>query len=256
VPDPDAAGDAAPDAEELGEVLGRLSGAELDRGERRRLVTRLARLLAQRLRTTGTVAVTSGRWLGDLFIETAPHIPVRDVETLRAHHHGLTGEALADALIRNAANASTAVGAATGTFVAAQWIVAPVLVAIPLEILVETLAVAAIELKLIAELHAVYGVPVDGTASRRAIALTGAWAHRRGVDPWRPWAISSAVIAGSRAAVSRRMLGRFGRNLGGLAPLMIGALYGARSNRRQTQQLGAAVRRDLQVWRAGGRPAG
>lgn len=237
------------DPEELGAVLGRLSGSELDRDERRRLVTRLARLLAQRLRTTGTAAVTSGRWLGDLFIEAAPHVPVRDVETLRAHHHGLTGEALADALIRNAANASTAVGAATGTVVAAQWIVAPVLVAIPLEILVETLAVAAIELKLIAELHAAYGVPVAGSASQRAIALTGAWARRRGVDPWRPWAISSAVIAGSRAAVSRRMLGRFGRNLGGLAPLMIGALYGARSNRKQTQALGAAVRRDLLAWR-------
>lgn len=250
---------SAPDGEDagaaaLGEALGRLGDAGLAPAERSRAVARLGRVVAARARTAGAGAVASGRWLGDLFIEAAPHIPVRDAQTLRAHHHGLTGEALADALTRNAANATTAVGAATGTIVAAQWIVAPVLVAVPLEILVETLGVAAIELKLIAELHAVYDVPLSGTGSQQALALTTAWASRRGVDPWRPWAVSSAVLAASRAAVSRRMLGRFGRNLGGLAPLMVGAWYGARSNRKQTLALSTRVRQDLRAWRAGTGP--
>ena len=45
------------------------------------------------------MAVASGRWIGDSLIEAAPHLPVRDLETLRLHHPGLEGEALADLLV-------------------------------------------------------------------------------------------------------------------------------------------------------------
>ncbi len=243
-PVPDEAASA-----ELATVLGRLSDSELDQGERQRLLRRLGALLATSARSAGAGAVASGRWLGDLLIEAGPHIPVRGLATLQQHHHGLAGEALADALVRNAANATTAIGAAAGTLAAAQWIVAPVLVAVPLEIMVETLAVAVVEVKLLAELHAVYEVTVPGTGTQRGFAFVAAWAQRRGVNPLRPWAISAAMTAAARASVSRRMMGRFARNLGGLAPLMIGAVYGARSNRAQTRSLAGRVRQDLRAGR-------
>ena len=64
-----------------------------------------------------------------------------------------------------------AIGAAGGAVAAAEWAAMPVLVAVPLEVVVETLAVAAVEVKLVAELHAVYGVPVQGTGTQRAHRL-------------------------------------------------------------------------------------
>lgn len=234
---------------ELGGVLAALTQDDLEGSERRRLARRVAVLLAARTRTVGVGAVASGRWLGDLLLDVAPHIPVRDTATLTAHHHGLTGEALADALVRNASNITTAAGATAGTLVAAQWVLAPVLVAIPLEIVVETLVVAVVEVKLLAELHSAYEVPVPGTAGQRGIAYVMAWVRRRGVNPTRPWAISGAVSAVARVGVGRRMMGRFARNLGGLAPMLLGAVYGATSNRRQTAELAIAVRQDLRARR-------
>jgi hypothetical protein len=56
----------------------------LDRRTRAHLVARLARLL-----------VGSGRRLVDVVVDVAPHIPVRDLQTLRAHHGGANGDALA-----------------------------------------------------------------------------------------------------------------------------------------------------------------
>jgi hypothetical protein len=238
-----------PESDQLGEVLGSLTDAGLSRPERRRQLLRLSGVLAERARTAGAGAVMSGRWVAGLLLEAAPHIPVRDLETLREHHHGLTGEALADAMVKNAANVTTAVGAAVGTVATAQWIVAPVLIAVPLEVLVETLVVAVVEVKLLAELHAVHGVSVPGTPAQRALAYVGVWVRRRGVNPLQPWTISAAMAAAGRASLSRRMLGRFARNLGTLVPLMVGAVYGARSNRRQTRELAAAVRADLLVAR-------
>ena len=49
----------------------------------------------------------AARLLADLLLEAVPHIPVRDLDTLVEHHHGLTGEALADALVKNATRATT-----------------------------------------------------------------------------------------------------------------------------------------------------
>ncbi|KQV12079.1 hypothetical protein ASC99_35235 [Kitasatospora sp. Root107] len=51
-----------------------------------------------------------------------------------------------------------------------------------LEIAAETLSVAAVEIKLIAELHEIYGMPAVGTVAQRAGAYVGAWADGRGID--------------------------------------------------------------------------
>src|ERR671922_98031 len=47
----------------------------------------------------------------------------------------------------------------------------------------ETLVVAAIEVKLIAELHEVYGVRVEGSGTARGAAFLTSWARQRGINP-------------------------------------------------------------------------
>ena len=192
--------------------------------------------------------------MADLLLEAAPHIPVRDLETLVSHHKGLTGDALADALVRNAQRSTAGIGAAGGAVAAAEWAVMPALVAVPIEVVVETLAVAAVEVKLTAELHAVYGVPVEGTGTQRAIAFTGAWANRRGLDPTRPWTIPSVLGIAGRQQLAKRMLGRFARNLGTVIPFLVGAVVGAQVNQRETKMLGDSLRADLR--RVAGERAG
>ena len=254
-PDPEVRSGLLPPAaqiDELAEALVALSDENLDKAARGRLLARTSILVARSAKQAGAVAVASGRWLGELMIDLGPHIPIRSAATLTEHHHGLTGEALADALERNATNVTTAIGAAAGAVVAAQWFVAPTMLMVPLEIVVETIAIAVVEIKLVGELHAVYGVEVPGNGAQRGRAFVGSWTTRRGVDPWRPWTIPAMLSLAGRASVNRRLVGRVGRNLGTLAPLLIGAGYAAKSNRVETKRLAAGVRGDL---RASQRPA-
>ena len=94
----------------------------------------------------------AAQYVADRIIENAPRVPVRDLATLRAQFPGLGPEQLADKLIAGAANATSTVGAGIGA--AAMLPVPP---AMPAELAAEITGVAAIELKLIAELHEVYG---------------------------------------------------------------------------------------------------
>lgn len=231
---------------DLGRALGELTAGEPSKGA----LIGVGKLAATSARRAGGRAVVSGRWLADVLIEAAPHIPIRSLDTLRAHHDGRSGAALADTLIRNAARASAVVGAASGAMIAAQETAPPAWVAIPFELLAETAIIAAIEMKLVAELHEVYRKPVHGTPSERAVGLAKAWAERRGVTP--------AVLGGSLGDVlgrgtrreitrllQRRLVLRTARNTVSLAPFLAGAVAGAEVNRRATRALGEAVVRDL-----------
>lgn len=239
--------EAAPDqGREVADLVTQLSDADSSRKERASALGRLSTVAAGRARQAGIKAVGSGKYMADLLLEAAPHIPVRDLETLSLHHKGLTGDALADALVRNAQRATAGIGAAGGAVAAAEWAAMPVLVAVPLEVVVETLAVAAVEVKLTAELHAVYGIDVEGTGTQRAIAFTGAWANRRGLDPMKPWTIPNVLGIAGRQQLAKRMLGRFARNLGTVVPFLVGAVVGAQINHRETKMLGLALRTDLQ----------
>ena len=213
---------------------------------------RISRLLARSARAAGAGAVASGRWLADLVIDTAPRIPVRDLDTLKEQHGGRSGAALAGEVIRAASRASAGVGAAAGALASAEEFSPPAWVALPLELVVETLAVAAIEMKLVAELHEVYQQPIPGPAGDRALAVVRAWAERRGVTPHvvsQRGGVADTVGRGARnevvRLVRRRLLRRMGRNLSTLTPLFIGAVAGAEVNRRATRDLGEAVVRDL-----------
>ena len=233
---------------EIGEELGRVAAGQAGPA----VITRLAQLLGRSARTAGGVAVASGRWLAELVVDTAPRIPVRDLETLSLHHRGLQGAALAGELITSASRTSAGVGAAAGALMSAQHFAPPAWVMAPLELVVETLAVAAVEMKLVAELHVAYGRPIPGTPAERSTAIVRAWAERRGVTPAvlaRKGGLSDVLGRGTRneliRVVRRRMMARMGRNLSSLAPLFVGAVAGAEVNRRATLSLGDAVVRDL-----------
>jgi uncharacterized protein (DUF697 family) len=212
----------------------------------------LMAIVRRSAKDAGAKALASGKWLAEALLDTAPRIPIRNRSLLQTHFPGLDGPELAAELIRTASRSSAAVGAASGALMGAEELAPPAWITIPFELVVETLAVAAIEMKLVAELHEVYGRPVTGSAGDRALSLVRAWAERRGVTP--------AVLAASGGLgetlgrstrnevirlARRRVLRRLGRNLTSLAPLLAGAVAGAEVNRRATRSLGEAVVRDL-----------
>jgi len=219
-------------------------------------LTRLAGALSRSARTAGIRAVASGQWLAATLVDTAPRIPIRDLSALQAQNHGLSGAALAAELIRRSSRTSATVGAASGAVISAQQFAPPVWFTVPFELVVETLSVAVIELKLVGELHEVYGRPVQGGGNDRTVALVKAWAERRGVTVatlGRSGGMADALGRGTRnelvRLVRRRLVARLGRNMSTLAPLLAGAVAGAEVNRRATRSLGEAVVRDLAAMR-------
>ena len=156
--------------------------------------------------------------------------------------------------MRNAARLTAGMGAAAGALVAAEEFSPPTWLTIPVELIVETLAVAAVEMKLIAELHEVYGRPVPGRGHDRGLLLARAWAEGRGVTAAAlvtPTGLSALLSVGARRQavklVRRRLVRRTARSLTALAPLLAGAVAGAEVNRRGTRALAGAVVRDLAV---------
>ncbi|MGI8792513.1 MAG: hypothetical protein ACR2H3_04960 [Acidimicrobiales bacterium] len=214
-------------------------------------MVRLAKALADSARTAGAQAVASGRWLATTIVDVAPRIPVRDLATLE-RQTGLTGEALAAELVRGAARTSAAIGAVGGAMVSAGALAPPTWIAIPFALVAQTFSVAAVELKLIAELHEVFGRPVAGSPADRTSALIKAWAERRGVSVTTlatSDGLASALGRGTRneliRLVRRRLVARTGRSMTTLIPLFVGAVAGAEVNRRGTKSLGEAVMSDL-----------
>jgi len=181
----------------------------------------------------------TGQWLSGQVLEMAPKVPIRSLATLREQHPGLDTEQLADALITGAARASAGVGAAVGAAAAV-----PFIPTAPVELVVETMALVAIELKLIAELHEVYERPAPGSTPQRMIAYVGSWADRRGV---RVTTSGLALAVGSplRRKLERRLLATAGKSALALAPLFTGAAAGAMIDHRETRRLGRLVREDL-----------
>ncbi|WP_233515442.1 hypothetical protein [Marinitenerispora sediminis] len=239
-----------PAGDDVGDLVTRLMSDEgADSGRRVRLMGRLSRALAARARAAGARGVAGGRWLTELFAtEIAPRIPVRDHETLSRHHRGLAGEDLADALERNAVRATTAVGAAGGALAAVQFTAPPLLLTAPAQIVAETVVVAAIEVKLIGELHEVYGAPAPGTALQRTSGYLVSWAKRRGIDPLQAGeSVTAALGAAARTALRNRLMRLLGRHLTTLGPYLTGAVAGGTLNRAGTRALAAAVRGDLRA---------
>ncbi|MFI7535775.1 hypothetical protein [Streptosporangium sp. NPDC049376] len=234
--------------QEMAELVGKLIEPEgLAGTERRRLLGRLTTLLARGSRRAKATGVGRGRWLAEVFTAVAPRIPIRDLATLSEHHHGLTSEALADDLVRTAAKATMTVGAIGGALAAAEFVTPPLLLSAPAQLVAETLVVAAIEVKLLAELHEVYGVRVPGTGAQRAMVFVAAWSRQRGVDPLSPATVGIALGAAAKTALRNRLLRTLGRHLTTLGPFLTGAVAGGALNRAATRRLAEAVRGDLRI---------
>ncbi|SIR46047.1 hypothetical protein [Micromonospora avicenniae] len=234
------------DPAELGATVAALTADDIEPGRRRQL---LSRLVGQaRVRGLGDLFKPRAavRWMVDTVTEVAPHVPVRDLATLRRHFAGLDDEALADRLVRNAARATAGVGAAGGGVAAVEWTVTPTLLSAPVLLAAETVAVVAIELKLVGELHEVYGIVLPEGRGQRAVALVQAWATQRGINPTMPGAGVGAVLGNAaRRELRDTLLRRFGRNLTTLGPFLTGAAVASYLNRRATRGLGDQVRDDL-----------
>jgi hypothetical protein len=181
----------------------------------------------------------AGEWLAAQAIDMAPRVPIRDAATLRRHHPGLDDEQLADVLIAGAARASAGIGAAIGAAAAV-----PFVPTLPMELGVETLALVAVELKLTAELHEVYGQPATGSTRQRMLAYLTAWSQRRGV---RLTSDGVALAVGSpvRRQLERRLLQKASQSAFALAPLLTGVAAGAAIDHHETRRLGTAMRNDL-----------
>lgn len=244
---PDAP-DPAPDEQGTGGVgalVARMAGQ--DRAE----LGALSKALVTSARAAGRASVLGGGWLADLMIDTVPRIQVRDLPTLRRHHPGLDRDDLAQALISGAAKATGAVGAAGGALAAVEFAAPPTLLTAPVQIAAETLLVAAIEVKLISELHEVYEVTVGGSTRQRMQGFLMAWTERRGIDPFAPATLRLSLGSAAKRSLRNRLVRRAGRNLTTLGPMMSGAVAGSVVNHRETRRLGEQVRDDL---RSRGRP--
>ena len=213
------------------------------RAERAKGIRRLNATLAATARrgahVTGRGASAGGRWLSAQVLAMAPRLPVRDRATLRAQFPGLSPDELASALIHGASRASGAVGMAVGA-----WAVLPFIPAAGVEITAETLAVVGIEIKLVAELHEVYGQAVPRGRVDRMTAYVGAWAQRRGVA-LAPGGLVLAAGSPLARQLQRRLAARAGRSIFSLGPLLTGAVAGGMINRRETRKLGRILSDDL-----------
>jgi hypothetical protein len=189
--------------------------------------------------------VSSGlNWLTGQVVAMGPRLRIRDQATLRAHFPGRSDDEIAGLLVERAARATATVGGATGV-----WAALPALPAFPAEVAAETLAVVGIEIKLVAELHEIYGLPATGSAADRARAYVGSWASRRGV-----YQVDGGLllIAGSPLArqLTRRLAVRVRRSAFSLSPLLTGALAGVLLNRRETKKFGREIRDELRQRRS------
>ncbi|MFE4637330.1 hypothetical protein ACFRJ1_28675 [Streptomyces sp. NPDC056773] len=194
------------------------------------------------VRKGGESARAAALYLTDRVIENAPRVPVRDLATLRAQFPGLGPDQLADKLISGAANATSTVGAGIGA--AAMLPVPP---AMPAELAAEITGVAAIELKLIAELHEVYGLRPAGGIKDRSVAYLTSWTEERGVDLTKPTTLNAALGGQMKRELRQQIMKRMFRNLPNLMPFMVGAAVGAVMNRRDTRKLAEKVRGDLRA---------
>ncbi|MFJ5309846.1 hypothetical protein [Streptomyces sp. NPDC088350] len=192
------------------------------------------------VRKGGSRARAGLAYLADRIIDIAPRIPVRDLEALRRQFPGLDPEQLADKLVAGAANATSTVGAGIGA--AAMLPVPP---AMPTELAAEITGVAAIELKLIAELYEVYGVRPPGDLRQRSTAYLNSWSGERGIDVTKPSTMSAALNGHMKRELRQQIMKRMVRDLPNLMPFMVGAAVGAVMNRRDTRKLAERIRKDL-----------
>ena len=231
----------------LGELVARVATDPADPGDRRRQLGALIRALGGAARGAGAGVRGLGQLLADTLTDAAPRIPVRDAATLRSHHPGRSDDEIADALVRNAGRSTGTFGAALGALAAVEFAAPPSYLLAPVQLAAETLAVAAVEVKMVAELHELLrraGPSAAGT--QRAAAYLMSWMHQRALDPQVGIAGLSAVLGlAAKGELRTVLMRRMGRSTSKVAPFLAGAVAGAAVNRRVTRTLGDRVTAEL-----------
>ncbi len=194
----------------------------------------------------GKGAVIGRSFLADLLVTTAARLPLRDKATLLDQHPGSDTEEIADSLEMAAARVCGTIGAAAGGLAAAQWLATPSLLAVPVELAAETLLLAAVEVKLVAELHEIYDARPPGQLGDRATAYLSSWTAQRGLRAnGQSSGVAAQLASAGTAALRKRITGRLARNLGSFLPFLAGAVIGARNNSAGTRKLSSRLRADL-----------
>jgi hypothetical protein len=242
--------DATAETVRLGELVARVADHDEDSdrvGDRKDQLVALTRGLAGAVRgTAGHGLRGAGSLLADVLADAAPRLRIRDAATLRLHHPGRSDDEIADQLIRTAARTTTAFGAAIGALAAVEFAAPPALLAAPVQLAAETLAVAAVEVKLIAELHEILGRPAYGTGAQRGSAYLMSWVRERALDPKVGAAGLTAILgAAAKGELRTTLVRRAGRSVATLAPVLAGAIAGGIVNRRVTRSLGERVSAEL-----------
>lgn len=230
---------------DLGELVVRAAEHDVGGAERRHRLVVLARALSMSARAAGVRAVTTGRWLTDVVADVAPRLPVRDRATLRAQHPGRSDAQIAESLLRAASLSTAAVGGVAGALAAVEFAAPPTLLAVPVQLAAETLAVAAIEIKLVAELHELYGQRAPGGTVQRGTAYLSSWVRQRAIDPVRGGGVAGVLGQAAKRELRSRLIGRLGRSAASLAPFLAGAVAGSEVNRRATRSLGEKLIAEL-----------
>jgi hypothetical protein len=236
--------------DDIAELVARATGpATSDTGERtgrQRALAALIPVLTSSARASGLRAVAAGRWMVELVMEIAPRLPVRDAQTLREQHVGLTDIEIAERLVKSATRTTAALGAAAGGLSTVEFLAPPALLAAPIQLAAEMLTVTAVELKLVAELHEILGYPAPGTPAERASLYLMSWVRRRAVgDAAAKAGIGAVLGASAKRELRSQLLRRLGRSTTSLAPFLAGAVAGAEVNRRATRQLGERLLAEL-----------
>src|SRR6478752_3890371 len=222
---------------------------------RRVRLARTGRAVSATANTAATAAARlagiGGRRAWDAVSDALPRVPVRDLATLRAQHGGLEGEELADALVRGATAAAAAVGIAGGVAAFSSRKVPAWFVAIPVTLATEAVLIAAIEAKLIAELHEVYGVPLRPGSKTKGTAVLGEWASRRDIDPLDPRSLRLLAGLAVRQRGTRAVAKTAGKasRKAAVGSAVVGGVAGASAHRRKISELADEVRADLRVSR-------
>lgn len=247
----------AASAADVSAALVALAGGEASDGDASRgdVVRSAVGTVGRGARGAGLKALTGGRWLADTLADVAPRLPVRSAETLHAQHPGRDTDEIARRLVGAAVKAATAVGVAGGALAAVQWTAPPTLLSAPAQLAAETLAIAVIEVKLVAELHELYGIPAPGGPTDRGLAYLSAWSERKGLDPANPKSMAAGLGSTVKRQIRRRVVGRFGRNVTTLGPMLTGAVLGGAINRHETRTLAAKIQADVRVAAAQSRAA-
>ncbi len=239
----------------LSDAVARLTGgraavdaADDDRSGAASALSGVVSGLAFAVKAGGKGALVGGGFLAELLATTATRLPLRDKGTLLVQHPGLDTEELADSLTAAAARVTGTIGGAAGGLAAAQWFATPSLIAVPVELAAETLLVAAVELKLVAELHEIYDARPPGDLSDRANAYLGSWTTQRGLrGAGQTVGLAGRLASAGSSALRKRITGRLARNLGSFLPFLAGAVVGARNNSSGTRKLGDRLRADLAI---------